>query len=164
MLYFRLRDGRQITLEEIHLVPTFHLVVPAGLEGLRDRVMDQVRRYFPKHRAICIMCPETGNVPTTLCIAEFTSSGDASGTGASYLVLAWFVWHLDRHLREIGDCLIRVRRRIGRRVVALRECSARETHGRKRQDKFRFHVLLPKRMITSSHNGARAWDRLRHHR
>jgi hypothetical protein len=107
MLYFQLADGRHLTLANLHLYPTSaFLNSKNGHKDLDEWIRKLVREHYPGDRTpYLIRWPEATSVPTTLCIGSFHSNAVSvdNGGGYSMLVICWFVWHLDRHLREIID-------------------------------------------------------------
>jgi hypothetical protein len=72
-------------------------------QELEQRIPELVRQYFPEGDVpVTIRWPEN-NFPTSLCIGSFESEPIAlpQGDGYSFLVICWFVWHVDRTMREV---------------------------------------------------------------
>src|SRR5262249_17570265 len=105
--YFRLPDGRDMTLGSLHFLSPYSLgKTPGCKQELEERIPQLVREYYPGDRIpFVIRWPDGLNFPTTLCIASFYSKPIAlkETEGISWLIVCWFVWHLDRHIREIVD-------------------------------------------------------------
>lgn len=74
-------------------------------QELEERIPRLVGEYYPGGNCpFVIRWPEKA-IPSHLCIGTFFS--DALGLdeveGYSRLVICWFVWHVDRHIRDIVD-------------------------------------------------------------
>ena len=100
MLGFTLPGGRRIEMGDLYITQTRYELDRGGHEL---RICDLIGRMLLGDDDYVILWPKQGDLGRFICIAPFSSDPLVldETEGVSEIVVCWFAWHVDRHLREI---------------------------------------------------------------